>query len=60
MDVTTDNPNPTAVRGLTDNRSVPLARLAEQSAATASENLRNVLPTEEDGRVIVAAFNSSI
>lgn len=59
MDVNTDYPNPAAVRGLTDNRTVPLARLAERGAA-ASENLRRALPTEEDGRVTVAAFGSSI
>lgn len=59
MDVSTDYPSPTAVRGLTDHRTVPLARLAERDTA-ASENLRHVLPAEQDGRVTVAAFNSSL
>jgi FXSXX-COOH protein len=57
MDVNPDYPNRTAVRGLEDNRSVPLSRIAERGAA---ENLRHVLPAEEADRVAVAAFNSSI
>jgi len=60
MNVNTDNPRPTAVRGLTDTRAVPLDRLAAQGAGATTENLRHVLPAEDGGRVAVAAFGSSI
>ncbi|HET9169867.1 MAG TPA: hypothetical protein VFN97_10535 [Actinospica sp.] len=58
MEVNTDRSR-TTVRGLIDNRSLDLACLAEQSGDV-SENLRNVLRTEDERPVHVAAFQSSI
>jgi FXSXX-COOH protein len=50
----------TAVTGVADTRGTSLDRLAGDAASAAAEGLRNVLPTEEAGRVPVAAFSSSI
>ena len=47
MDVNTDTPIPATVQGLTDTRSIPLARLAER-ADEATGNLRHVLPAEQE------------
>lgn len=48
-----------AVSGVADTRGTSLDRLAAE-AAPAAEGLRHVLPAEENGRVAVAAFSSSI
>jgi FXSXX-COOH protein len=58
MDVTTRKA--TAIVGVADTRSTSLDRLAGEGAGTAAESLRHVLPTDENGRVAVAAFGSSI
>lgn len=50
----------TAIVGVADTRSVTLDQLAGQGAHTAAESLRHVLPEDENGRVAVAAFGSSI
>lgn len=48
------------VTGVTDTRTTPLDRLASTDTDAASEGARRVLPGEDDGRVAVAQFSSSI
>lgn len=52
-------PQPIVV-GVADTRGITLDRLAGHAAETAAESLRHVLPADETGRVVVAAFGSSI
>ena len=46
------------VTAVADVRRTPLGRLAAHAAGT--EGLRRVLPAAADGRLSLAAFNSSI
>lgn len=48
------------VAGVADTRSTSLDRLASEGAEIATESLRHVLPSDDSGRVTVAAFGSSI
>jgi FXSXX-COOH protein len=50
----------TVVAGVADTRSTPLDRLAAEGTQVAVESLRHVLPSDEAGRVPVAAFGSSV
>jgi FXSXX-COOH protein len=60
MDVTLATAGTPAVAGVADTRAISLDRLAGEGAPTAAASLRHVLPTDEAGRVPVAAFGSSI
>lgn len=57
MDITGTAP---AIIGVTDTRATSLDRLAADGTRAAAESLRHVLPEDENGRVAVAAFGSSI
>lgn len=61
IDMNADNAaaKPT-VPGVADTRGISLDRLAGEGARTAVESLRRVVPTDEEGRVPVCAFGSSI
>jgi len=50
----------TVVAGVADTRSTPLDRLASEGTQTALESLQHVLPSDNAGRVTVAAFGSSV
>ena len=60
MDLSPHTRTVPAVTGVADTRGTSLDRLAGESAPAAAAGLRHVLPAQEDGRVAVAAFSSSI
>lgn len=49
-----------AVIGVADTRGVPLAELSATGRDTATADLRRIVPVEQDARLPVCAFGSSI
>lgn len=51
---------PAVTAAISDTRGISLGKLAGNAARAAAESLRHVQPSEDTGRVTVAAFGSSI